>query len=349
MSPFSTIFYMNQQWRYLIPSLLSIVFMCLSTWTEFYYIYLVLLFANVLNWKWGEFEQKDLSDTLRFYYSSRSAALLKSINAIILIGFIFWGIYYTDTVISSLGQLIGFSITVGIFTGCFIVTLGHDLLHSSSKWHKALSGFLFTAAGIPHFASEHLCGHHREVGLKEDPTTAKINEIFYSYFFKITFSNIKSIYFTQFGLPLYFRKKIIVSNIGMIFLLICVWSLIYFFSTNPTYTLTFFIVQGFISYVLYELINYIQHYGLFRSSSNKKITLDLAWNCYYKYTNYILFLLPLHSLHHLSEKKSNITDLKAGPRMPYLYFVMIFMALIPPIWFRKMNPLVLQYNNLSHD
>ena len=180
--------------------------------------------------------------------------------------------------------------------------------------------------------------------LKEDPTTASVNETFYAYFFKITFSNIRNIWFTQFGLPGYLRKRILLVNAGMLLMLVTVWALIFFFANAPLQTLLFFVLQGLISYLLYELINYIQHYGLLRSDRNAPITQDLAWNCYYKYTNYILFLLPLHSLHHLTHKNCKTNDLKSGPRMPYLYFLMILMALVPPLWFAKMNKLLRQYN-----
>lgn len=335
---------MTQQWRYLIPSILSVFFIILSVYFHFAFIFLVLLAANVLNWKWGEFKEKELSETLRYFYTSQNAQVIKSINAILLIGLVLWGMVFVDRSGFRMGELIGFSVTVGILTGCFIVTLGHDLLHGRSVFQKILSTLLFTIAGIPHFATEHICGHHREVGLKEDPTTASVNESFYKYFIKITVSNFNNIWITQYGLPSYLRKRILMANTGMVLLLFTVYLMIYMFAAYPAQVSIFFMVQGLISYILYELINYIQHYGLLRKDRNAPITQDLAWNCYYKYTNYILFLLPLHSLHHLTHRENKIKELLNGPRMPYLYFLMILMALIPPLWFNKMNKLLKQYN-----
>jgi len=336
-----------QKWRYLIPAFLALLFVLITCYSAYYYIFLVLLAANMLNWYWGEFDHRELKETLRFFYSSRQASALKSVNAVVLLAFVVWAVCYADHHITGTGHLIGFSFAVGIFTGCFIVTLGHDLLHSGQRFQQVLSALLFTVAGIPHFASEHLCGHHRDVGLKSDPTTAGLNEVFYTYFIKITFSNIKNIYFTQYNLPGYLRRKILYFNIGMLLLLWSVWLLIWFTAAHPAQTLFFFIAQGFTAYLLYELINYIQHYGLMRSGRNEAITQGLAWNCYYKYTNYILFLLPLHSLHHLTTHKCKTSELKNGPRMPYLYFLMILMALIPPLWFRKMNKLAIHYNTAA--
>lgn len=331
---------MNTQWRFFIPTLLATILVLLSTFSQFYYIFIFLLVGNVFNWIWGEFSQKELAATLTYFYRTQNALIVKSINAILLLFFIVWGIYYVDSTSITVLRLMGFSLTVGLFTGCFVVTLGHDLIHSKSKLLKFLSILLFTASGIPHFATEHLCGHHREIGLKQDPSTAKLNQNFYNFFVKVVYKNFKHNYITPYRFPNYFRKKIITINFSMLAILLLIWLIIFLVSSKPQQTLAFFILQGAFSYFLYEMINYIQHYGLTRNTENERIGVHLSWNSYYKYTNYILFLLPLHSLHHLPKSKKKIIDLKSGPRMPYLYFVMILLAMVPTLWFHKMNHLI---------
>ena len=101
------------------------------------------------------------------------------------------------------------------------------------------------------------------------------------------------------------------------------------------------IIAGIIAYIFYEIINYVQHYGLKRDSNQVAISMQLTWNNFYQYTNYILYLLPLHSAHHLPYAQQKQTkDFKSAPRLPYLYFLMVFIALIPPLWYKIMNPLV---------
>lgn len=336
---------MERSWRYLIPSILSIFYFLICTYTQYYYLYPLLLVGNTLNVYWGEFKSAELSDELRFFYQSKVSYYLKCGNAIVLLGLIVWGITFVDRQNFSWGNLLGFSLTTGLLTGCFIVTLAHDLLHSKSKFQQALSVLLLTVSGIPHFATEHVFGHHRLIGLKEDPTTASLNENFYSYFLKVSLANLKESFITQYGLPAYLRRRVLFVNLKMAGLLVMVWVLIFTFAAHPVSTITFFMLQGFVSYFLYELINYIQHYGLRRRDEREGITQQLSWNCYYKYTNYFLFLLPLHSLHHIPFKERKTANLKAGPRMPYLYFMMIAMALLPPVWFYKMNRLALQYQD----
>ncbi len=335
---------MGRTWRYLIPSFLTLVYILMCTYGRYYYLYPLLLVANLLNVYWGEFKNSELLEELRYFYRSKTSYYLKCINAVVLLGLIAWGNAFVDSQHFSWGHLLGFSVTTGLLSGCFIVTLAHDLLHSRSRLQRVLSVLLLTVSGIPHFATEHVFGHHRNIGLKKDATTARLNEDFYTYFVKVTFSNLKDSFLTQYGLPRYLRRRVLFANLKMVGLLIFAWVLIYIFAENPGPTIFFFMLQGLVSYILYELINYIQHYGLHRRDEREEISQELSWNCYYKYTNYLLFLLPLHSLHHLPVRGRKTTNMKAGPRMPYLYFMMITMALLPPIWFYKMNRLALQHN-----
>ncbi len=337
---------MMKVWRYMLPSILSIAYITICTYSCYYYFYILLLVVNILNVWWGEFRNDELAKVLTFFYRSSTAVYIKRINAIILTGMIVWGIWFVDRANFSGWHLVGFTITTGILTGCFIVSLAHDLLHSHSAIEKGLSIVLLTASGIPHFAADHMCGHHREIGLKSDVTTAPINQHFYGYFVKVIYARLINSYVLQYGLPVYLRKKILLSNVIMLLILATTWCAILYVSKHPAVTIFFFILQGFVSYLLYELTNYIQHYGLYRKNKMQAIDVALSWNCYYKYTNYILFLLPLHSLHHLPQQcRGNIIgNLKAAPRMPYLYFVMIIMALLPSLWFKKMNKLAVKYN-----
>ncbi len=333
-------------WKYILPSIFACIFVALSELGYYYLILPVLLAANYLNTAWGEFSNREILDELRMFYGCPATAMAKRVSAILLCAMIVWGISFVDRTNPPAGQLLLFSFCTGCLTGCFIVTLAHDLLHSHKKADIFISGMLLTAAGIPHLAADHVAGHHRDVGLSKDPNISRINQSFYSYFVRLAYSRLKESFLTQYGLPKYLSRKILFLNLKMLAILAGVWITIALCSRHPQKTLVFFLFQSFIAYLLYELINYIQHYGLFRKDEQEDITLSLSWNCYYKYTNYILHLLPLHSIHHLPhhKRKIDVSQLKDGPRMPYLYFVMVLMALVPPLWFHKMNKLVLQYN-----
>lgn len=333
--------------KYGTTTLLSIAFILLSEGGYYFLILPVLLAANLANLFWGEFTAEEIKEELTRFYCSKSVIVIKRINAIFLLGMVAWAIGFVDRSSQSLAYLLGFALCVGCLSGCFIVTLAHDLLHSRRQTDRVLSAFLLAASCIPHLAADHIFGHHCNIGLKKDFNTSKINQSFYAYFILLAIDRIRQSYFLQFGLPTYIRKKIFLLNLKMLGLFVGILMLIFLFTLNPGISISFFFLQGFVAYFLYELINYIQHYGLVRRQENQRITLGLSWNCYYKYTNYILHMLPLHSLHHLPGCGRNIEvkSLKDGPRMPYLYFVMVLMALIPPLWFYKMNVAAQKINN----
>lgn len=341
---------MDKIWKYFFPVFISGAFVMVSELGYYYLILAVLLIANILNYTWGELSNREVLDEIKTFYGRRGAKI-KRISAVALLCFIFWALWFTDKSGFSFANLILFGFCTGCLSGCFIVTLAHDMLHGKTFTGKVLSSLLLISVNTPHLAADHIFGHHRLIGLKEDTNTAPLNQNFYVYFFRLSWSRLEHSFFTQFQLPSYVRKKILKSSLTMLAISLTAWALIIILARHPAATLFFFIFQGFIAYFLYELINYIQHYGLKRKSGSDDITQNLSWNCYYKYTNYILYLLPLHSLHHLPQKsrKINLTAMKAGPRMPYLYFVMVGMALIPKIWFWKMNPLAIQYNKANEN
>lgn len=337
--------------KYFIPIFISIIFVVLAFLGYYYLIILVLLLANILNVIWGRFSNKEIKNELLLFYGSPNVIFIKRLSGIFLIGLVLWEIYFYFQHIQhlSIPHQILFTLCCGILSGCFIVTLAHDLLHGKTKFDCYLSSFLLIVANIPHLAADHVFGHHRNIGLSHDASTAKMNQNFYIYFWNVIIYRIKHSLIYQFGLPKYARKKIFIVSMKMtiawLFSIIGIWLIFKF----DTMVVLFFLAQGFIAYILYELINYIQHYGLKRTDESKPIDQQLSWNCYYKYTNYFLFMLPLHSLHQLplANRKIKETDLSNAPTMSYLYFVMILLTLIPQLFFSIMNPLVKNYNKLD--
>lgn len=339
-------------WKYAIPMLLCASFILLSVKGYYFLIIIVLFLANSLNAIWGEFTSADIKSEMAQFYGSTFVRALKRFSALCLIAFLAWGIYFITNAGLSYGQIIAFGTCFGLLAGCFSVTLAHDLLHSNATIDKVLSTGLLLSTNIPHLAIDHVYGHHRVIGLKEDVTTAKLNQSFYHYLWSISVARFREVFIGRFALPGYAQKRIAKLAWFMSLLQFAVWLIIVLLVPNGKSAFLFFIWQGFIAYILYELINYIQHYGLQRSHPKEPIGQQHSWNCYHKYSNYILYFLPLHSLHHLPkpERKKAFHNLKAGPKMPYLYFVMISLALVPPLWFKKMNALVLaNQNNDNND
>ncbi|MBD2702872.1 fatty acid desaturase [Spirosoma sp. BT702] len=331
--------------RYLIPASLTLLFAALTVYTHFGYFFGILLLANLFaNPLLGEFTNEEIHTELTYFQDNSAVRTIKIGSGLLFLAFLIWGIHYVNNTSLSTGTLIGFSLSVGLITGCFLVTLAHDLLHGRSTFEHGLANALFVAAGIPHFTNDHITGHHRLMGLPEDKTTAQYGDSFYTYFGKSFWSRIQHSYFSTYALPEKLRNRLNRENWLLALCLLMCYVAIGVWASHPIRSMAFFAIQGFMANVLYELINYIQHYGLKRHRLDGRyeaVTLQHSWNCYYKYSNYLLFLLPLHSVHHVSHHYLHRPGQNLmGPRMPFVYFVMVAMALVPPIWFRVMNPLV---------
>jgi alkane 1-monooxygenase len=108
----------------------------------------------------------------------------------------------------------------------------------------------------------------------------------------------------------------------------------------------FYFAQSIIAFSLLELVNYIEHYGIVRkqdSSGNYERVNPLhSWNASHLISNFFLFQLQRHSDHHANAIKRYqvLNHYAESPQLPFGYPTMILMALVPPLWFARMNPLL---------
>jgi tetratricopeptide (TPR) repeat protein len=95
-----------------------------------------------------------------------------------------------------------------------------------------------------------------------------------------------------------------------------------------------------------ELVNYIEHYGIVRKLQEdgryERVNPLHSWNASHKLSNYFLFQLQRHSDHHYNAIKRYqvLHHYNESPQLPFGYPTMILIALVPPLWFSMMNPLL---------
>lgn len=111
----------------------------------------------------------------------------------------------------------------------------------------------------------------------------------------------------------------------------------------------FYIIQVLGAVFYLEVINFIEHYGLYRkklaNGQYEKVTIRHSWNAPHRLSNYIFFKLQRHSDHHENAMKpyQTLLTINESPQLPHGYIVMTVMALIPSVFQRIMNPLVDNY------
>jgi alkane 1-monooxygenase len=113
-----------------------------------------------------------------------------------------------------------------------------------------------------------------------------------------------------------------------------------------TRAMAFFLAQGAVAFLLLELINYVEHYGLQRrmlgSGRYERVGSAHSWNASNRLTNWYLFNLQRHADHHIAASRPYwfLRHSPDSPQLPAGYATMCLVALLPPLWRRIMDPRV---------
>ena len=243
--------------------------------------------------------------------------------------------------------LIGATLSLGISNGGIGFTVAHELIHRSSKFEQSLGRALLLTTLYIHFAIEHVYGHHKHVGTEEDAATARKGETFYRFLVRSVPDQYRSAWEIE-------RKRLKKKKKGfwsfsneMLGFQVTqlAWLATIFWLMGPVVALLY-IVSCVLAFSLLEAVNYLEHYGLEREKDERdryqKVDHHHSWNSDHVVSRMFLFELSRHSDHHMvaSRHYQVLRSLDDSPQLPTGYPGMILLAIIPPLWFRVMNPLV---------
>ena len=200
-----------------------------------------------------------------------------------------------------------------------------------------------------HFRTEHLLVHHRYVGTPRDAVTARYNEGFHRFFFRVLPECLTSAFaaerdmLARKGLPWHHRSNPFWRYWALqaLFMALALW-------IGGWGGLLLFCWQALVAVWQLEIVNYVEHYGLTRKHLGEgryeHVLPRHSWNSSHQASNWLLINLQRHSDHHYKPKRrfpllQTYTEEEA-PQLPYGYPVMTFLAMIPPLWRRRMNPRV---------
>lgn len=244
-------------------------------------------------------------------------------------------------------EIIAATCSVGAVTGAIGMTFAHELIHRRQVFERSLGNILLLTMTYPHFAVEHVKGHHRHVGTPRDPATARLNESIYRFLPRTVFGGLMSAWNIE-------RNRLAERGAYL-------WSprnvmLRYALAEVAIYTgiaaafgpiaLAMFAGQSLFAILILEIINYVEHYGLVRrqitATEYERIGAEHSWDSANRVGNWLLINLPRHADHHLTAAKryQSLELLRHAPRLPAGYGAMVLLALAPSLWFRVMNPRV---------
>lgn len=248
-------------------------------------------------------------------------------------------------------------IALGVATGGVGIVYAHELVHQKNKLERGLGDFLLAMTMYGHFRTKHILIHHRYVGTPADPVTARYNEGFHRFFFRLVPTGIKAAWAMEAGrlekrgLSKWHRSNPFWRYIGWSSGFLLLAALI-----GGPYGVLLFFLQSFIAVLFLELANYVEHYGLVRihlgDGKYENVKPHHSWNSSREFTNYLLINLQRHSDHHFKPDRRfpllQTYNASEAPELPFGYPLMAAIALVPPVWRRLMNPKVRKWRAMYY-
>lgn len=248
---------------------------------------------------------------------------------------------------SSISDIIGIILSASIVMATNGINVGHELGHRKSIFSRTCSKLLYLPSQYMHFYIEHNFGHHINVATPEDPATAKYNQNLYSFWVTSVFRTYLSAWKIQLRLLKLSKKGFLsIKNDMMFYTIFQIMFLVLIYNYFGLYTTILSIIMSIISFLFLETINYVEHYGLLRKKDSngryERVKPHHSWNSNHTIGRIVLYELTRHSDHHFktSKKYQVLESLENCPHLPYGYPTSILISLVPPIWFKIMNPLV---------
>ncbi|MBN8223139.1 MAG: alkane 1-monooxygenase [Spirochaetes bacterium] len=265
------------------------------------------------------------------------------------IALLVWGACEIQRDVLPLWQKIGLGLSLAVMSGSGII-IAHEFGHRNNAWERTLAKILLASVSYMHFIIEHNLGHHTRVATSEDPSSARQGENFYAFWLRSVGGSYRSAWRLELAR---LRHKGYSAwgwrNQMLWFTLIpfAIAAACYFFI--GLYALIFFIAQSFFAFSMLELINYIEHYGLERKKTAngeyEPVSVRHSWNANQLLSNLYMIHLERHSDHHHNPtlRYQLLSHREESPQLPGGYGAMFPLALVPPLWFRIIDPLVEKY------
>ncbi|MCY7409866.1 MAG: alkane 1-monooxygenase, partial [Chitinophagales bacterium] len=244
------------------------------------------------------------------------------------------------------GKFIWFAtVSTGISSGIEGINSAHEMIHRKQRAWQLAGIWNLLLVNYGHFYTEHIRNHHKNVGTVDDPATAKFGESVYAFIIRTIPKQYKSAMMIE---AVRLRKENrfafgtgnFIIRVSFIQILICL--LIYFFFSKVI--LLSYLLQSVIAFFLLEYVNYIEHYGLIRESG-KKVNPTHSWQSDLTISRFALVELSRHSDHHMVASKPyhTLVSHNDSPVLPTGYFGSFYYALIPPLWFKLVHPVLNEF------
>ena len=232
---------------------------------------------------------------------------------------------------------------------------GHELIHRREIWHKVVGSIPFFTYYYTHFGIEHTQGHHKDIATPEDAVFPARGTNIYVAMAQAWYRTHISTWFREAArIEKHFEKNgkkpslvdYCLYNLMFAYFVMHAGLTIFiykFFGWGGLWFQTWHVVSG----VFWtEMINYLEHYGLSREVIGtgddgqpiyESIDGFASWNAP---ASTVGFKIQRHSDHHCHGFRPYqiLRHYEDVPAHPFEYMYMLFLALVPPVFYYVTHP-----------
>ncbi|TFH31500.1 MAG: alkane 1-monooxygenase [Myxococcales bacterium] len=257
--------------------------------------------------------------------------------------------YFVGTQALSWVGVLAIAVNTGILCG-FAINLGHELGHKKSRLERNLATAVLSMGAYGHFAIEHNRGHHRHVATPEDCASSRMGETLYGFALRELPGGFRRAWMLEAGrLERHDQRVWSLDNeivrAGLVTIVVSLGLVVAFGPLMIPYLLATYFMGAF----HLTMANYVEHYGLLRerraNGLYERCQPHHSWNSNHICSNWATYHLQRHSDHHANpgRRYQALRHFDGVPTLPNGYAGMFWVALVPPLWFRVMDPLLLKH------
>lgn len=262
--------------------------------------------------------------------------------------------YTVSMIDASWLALLGGMLSAGVCNGMSVV-VGHELGHKITDARQSLMGRLMLAcSAFGHYTLSHNVEHHKLVATPGDPSSARMGENLYQFFLREAVGTLRGTWALEQGKARRQGRSVwSFANKTLQAAAISVVSCSILFSLFGSIMIPYLLVSSLLAWWLLSNASYVEHYGLLREKTAdgqyRRCDARHSWNSNYLFSNLLMLQVQRHSDHHQhpSRPYQLLRVTESMPMLPQGYPSMFLLAMIPPLWFAVIDPLLLKW--AGHD
>lgn len=241
---------------------------------------------------------------------------------------------------------LGGSLAVGGLLGVTGISSAHELTHRTANPCDLWVGrWIFALMFGTNFATEHVYGHHKELGHPEIDAVTPVRGVGFYHFltvgqwrqwkggFGIETKRLQALGKS----PLSIHNRVIHA-----YLRGALVGLLIFLGAGWAGLAGWLVVLAWAKYIL-EGLNYFSHYGMVRAPG-EQIGIRHTFSSYNPLSNHFLFNLGRHGAHHTYDKEYHLLPFERSPTSRFGYLTMTVISWIPPLFWKVMVPTLKEWD-----